>query len=72
MNFCKRVIAVVAVCLIMLSSVLPTTIYTSANSTISSEVQEHILNELRRANIPNAAISVVQGDEVSYIFKDWL
>ncbi|MCL2621228.1 MAG: serine hydrolase, partial [Defluviitaleaceae bacterium] len=42
----------------------------SANPIISSEAEEHILNELRRANIPNAAVAVIQGGETSYILKD--
>ena len=42
----------------------------SANPIISSEAEEHILNELRRANIPNAAVAVIEGGETSYILKD--
>jgi len=42
----------------------------AAASVISSEAEEHILNELGRANIPNAAVAVIQNGETSYIFKD--
>ena len=41
-----------------------------AQTTISNEAEEHILNELNRANIPNAAIAVIQNGETSYILKD--
>jgi len=41
-----------------------------AASVISNEAEEHILSELRRANIPNAAIAVIQNGETTYIFKD--
>jgi len=41
-----------------------------AHSSMSTEAEAHILNELRRANIPNAAIAVIQGGETSYILKD--
>ena len=61
----------VLMCLIVLASVLPTAIFaqTAANG-ISSEAEAHILSELRRARIPNAAIAVIQGGEVSYVLKD--
>ena len=39
-------------------------------STMSIEAEQHILNELRHARIPNAAVAIVQGSEVSYILKD--
>ena len=41
----------------------------SANTAISRDAEEHILNELRRANIPNAAVAVIQDGETSYILK---
>ena len=44
--------------------------YVLAQSSISDEAQAHILNELNRANIPNAAIAVIQDGEISYILKD--
>jgi len=37
---------------------------------VSNEAEQHILNELNRANIPNAAIAVIQNGETSYILKD--
>jgi len=48
--------------------VLPTTVL--ANTTASGAAEEHILNELRRAQIPNATIAVIQDGEISYILKD--
>jgi len=42
----------------------------SAQGTISREVEEHIINELGRANIPSAAVAVIQGSETTYILKD--
>lgn len=54
--------------LALLFAVFPTAAF--ANITISNEAEEHILNELRRARIPNAAIAVMQDGETSYIFKD--
>ena len=57
---------------IMLLILVLTTITTSvfASPALSSEAEEHILNELRRANIPNAAVAVIQDGETSYILKD--
>jgi len=42
----------------------------TALAATSNEAEEHILNELRRARIPNAAIAVIQDGETSYILKD--
>ena len=55
-------------CYIALIFALPTAV--SAQSGMSLEAEEHILNELRRAGIPNAAVAVIQGGETSYILKD--
>ncbi|MCL2621292.1 MAG: serine hydrolase, partial [Defluviitaleaceae bacterium] len=54
--------------LVVLILALPIT--TFAQTIISNEAEEHILSELRRANIPNAAVAVMQNGETSYIFKD--
>jgi len=54
--------------LIILTTAIPTAAF--AHTTISNEAEEHILNELNRANIPNAAIAIIQGGETSYILKD--
>jgi len=54
--------------LTILLTVIPTT--TIAQTVTSNEAYEHILNELRRANIPNAAVAVIQDGETSYILKD--
>lgn len=55
--------------LALLLTAIPTATF-ATNHTISNEAEEHILNELNRANIPNAAIAVIQGGETSYILKD--
>jgi len=48
-----------------------TPIFTVASQrAVSNEAEEHILNELNRANIPNAAVAIIQGGETSYILKD--
>jgi len=39
-------------------------------TTMKEEAEMHILNQLRRANIPNAAIATIQDGETSYILKD--
>ena len=41
-----------------------------ANEAISPEAEEHILSNLSRANIPCAAVAVIQDGETSYIFKN--
>ncbi|MCL2050487.1 MAG: beta-lactamase family protein [Lachnospiraceae bacterium] len=85
MNFYKKTIALAAVWLITLLAMPQTAIHASANSAstnsastnsvstnsaISNEAQEHILSELRKSNIPNAAIAYIKDDEVSFSFKD--
>jgi len=55
-------------CFIMLILVLPTFVF--AQTGVSREAEEHILNELRRTNIPNAAVAVIQGEETSFILKN--
>ena len=63
----KKIISII---LFIIASVfaLQTTMFAQAG--ISSEAEEHILNELRRAGIPNPAVAVVQGDETTFILKD--
>ena len=51
----------------LISATLP--IVTLANTIISNEAKEHIMAELNRANIPNAAIAILQGGEITYILK---
>ena len=64
-----RIKAMAAVmCLIVLTSVLPTAVF--AQTAISSEAEAHIMSELRRARIPNAAIAIIQDGETSYVLKD--
>ena len=70
MKFHKKIVALVVVCLVVFSSVLPTAVYASASGVIGSEAKEHIASELRSARIPNAAIAIIQDNEVSYILKD--
>jgi len=55
--------------LLVITLILTTSVTTLA-TTINREAEEHIFNQLSRANIPNAAIAVIQGGETSYIFKD--
>jgi len=52
----------------LLTAAAPTALF--AQDTISNEAKQHILNELNRANIPNAAIAMIQDGETSYILKD--
>jgi len=59
---------VIFIVVFLLLSVFPTTAF--ATPEISNEAEEHILNQLRRARIPNAAIAVIQDGETSYIFRD--
>jgi len=63
----KSIGAVVMV-FVMLTLALSNTAY--ADAIISSEAEEHILNELRRAHIPNAAIAAIHDGEISYVFRD--
>jgi len=61
----------VIMCLIVLASALPTAVFAqTATGGISSEAEVHILNELRRARIPSAAVAIIQDGETSYILKD--
>ena len=53
---------------ILISAALQIT--TSANPVISNETKEHIMAELNRAKIPNAAIAIIQNGETSYVLKD--
>jgi len=53
--------------LILLLAIPATTVFAQD---ISPEAEQHILNELTRAQIPNAAVAVIQNGEVSYILKD--
>ena len=55
---------------LILASLLVLAIPLSVSATISHDAETHILNELNRANIPNAAIAVIQDGETSYILKD--
>ncbi|MCL2842548.1 MAG: beta-lactamase family protein [Oscillospiraceae bacterium] len=63
----KKLLTILLLLALLLAAV-PTAAITQ--TTISSEAEEHILNELNRANIPNAAIAVIQDGETSYILKD--
>ena len=56
--------------LLLLTLLLATVSPAFAQTAISPGAEEHILNELNRANIPNAAIAVIQNGETSYILKD--
>ena len=42
----------------------------TAFSAVSNEAEEHILNQLQRANIPNAAVAVIQNGDPSFILID--
>jgi len=64
----KGKIISVVLCLIALVFALPTIAF--AQTGVSREAEEHILNELSRARIPNAAIAIIQNGETSFIFKD--
>ena len=57
-----------AMCLIMLILLLPTAVL--AQGVVSSEAEEHIISQLQRANIPNAAVAVIRDGETTYILKD--
>ena len=41
-----------------------------AQAEIDNTAEEHILSQLRRAGIPNAAVAVIQGEETSFTLKD--
>ena len=64
----KRKVMSLVVCIIVLIGLLPITAL--ANTATTNEAEEHILNELRRARIPNAAVAVIKDDETSFILKD--
>ena len=64
----KMKIISAAICLIILAHMFPAVVMTQA--LISSEAQEHITSQLRRANIPNAAVAIIHGGETTYIFRD--
>ena len=55
-------------CFVVLAYALSTAVF--AHMAMSREAETHILDELRRARIPNAAIAVTQDGETSYIFRD--
>jgi len=55
-------------CFIILVLALPLTVFASAG--VNYEAEAHILNVLRQARIPNAAVAVIQDGETSYILKD--
>ena len=67
-NMIKRNVLSTALCLIALIFALPTAMFAQAGMSI--EAEEHILNELRRAGIPNAAVAVIQDEETSFILKN--
>jgi len=64
----KEKVITMMLCIIVLIFTLPSAVF--AQTGISSEAEEHILNELSRARIPNAAIAIMQNGETSFIFKD--
>jgi len=66
----KGVIALISICFFVVSLIQPTQVFAYADSKISDKAREHILGELEKARIPNAAIAILQEDEISYIFKD--
>ena len=55
-------------CFIVLSSIFPNIVFASVS--ITNEAEEHILSQLRLANIPNSAVAVVRDGETSYILHD--
>jgi len=62
----KKVFAI----LLLLALLFTTVSSAFAQMEINREAEEHILNQLNRANIPSIAVAVVQGDEISFILKD--
>jgi len=65
----KKLLATLLLLTILLT--MGTPVFAVASQTVmSNEAEEHILNELNRANIPNAAVAVIQNGETSYILKD--
>jgi len=59
---------VIFIAIFLLLTTFPTTAF--AAQKISNEAEEHILDQLRRARIPNAAVAVIQDGQTSYIFRD--
>ena len=57
-----------ALCVAM--AVCASPIATFANTTISHEAEEHILRQIRGANIPSASIAVIQGEHTSFIHEN--
>ena len=64
----KKLLTTLLLLTLLFKTVTP--VFAVTIQTISNEAEEHILNELSRANIPNAAIAVIQNGETSYILKD--
>ena len=56
--------------LMMVLLLMPTSAMFASQLMISNEAERHILGELNRVNIPNAAIAVMQNGETTYILKD--
>jgi len=65
----KKLLTTLLLLTILLTTVTPVFAIAS-QAAVSNEAEEHILNELSRANIPNAAVAVIQGGETSYILHD--
>jgi len=57
-----------AMCLVMLVLMFQTSVL--AQGVVNHEIEEHIISQLQRANIPNAAVAVIHDGETSYILKD--
>ena len=68
MRTIKENVKSIVLCFIVLTLALPTAVFAQVGT--NSVAEEHILNELRRAGIPNAAVAVIQGEETSFILKD--
>jgi len=64
----KKLLATLLLLTILLTTVTP--VFAVAQAAVSNEAEEHILSELNRANIPNAAVAIIQGGETTYILKD--
>ena len=65
----KKLLTTLLYLTLLFTTVTPVFAVTN-QTTISNEAKEHILNELSRANIPNAAIAVIQNGETSHILKN--
>ena len=70
MNKRRLVIILITLCFVAVLFLKPTSVFANTDNKISNEAQEHILNELQKARIPNAAIAIIKDGEVSYILKD--